>query len=140
MPGHTFGFVKLLASSDLHYTKWVDEQHRPAGLESRLVPDLPLPYIPTLIGLRAFEHVSSHVWWEAATNKQKSDPVIFIPRILFCWAGRSYSSAEEYSRCILSLTDKAGLFFFLFFFYLEKNVFIFWWIVERRKKKKWKDS
>ncbi len=28
---------------------------RQAGFESRLVPDLPLPFIPTLIGLRAFE-------------------------------------------------------------------------------------
>ena len=45
-----------------------DEQHRQAGFESRLVPDLPLPFIPTLIGLRAFDLVSSRVWWEAATN------------------------------------------------------------------------
>ena len=72
MPGPTFGFVKLLASSASHCTKWADEQHRPAGFESRLVPDLPLPFIPTLIGLRAFDHVSSRVWWEAATNKQRS--------------------------------------------------------------------
>ena len=56
MPGPTFGFVKLLASS------------RQAGFESRLFPDLPLPFIPTLIGLRAFDLVSSRVWWEAATN------------------------------------------------------------------------
>ena len=47
-----------------------NEQHRLAGFESRLVPDLPLPFIPTLIGLRAFDLVSSPVWWEAATNKQ----------------------------------------------------------------------
>ena len=39
-----------------------------AGFESRLVPDLPLPFIPTLIGLRAFDLVSSRVWWEATTN------------------------------------------------------------------------
>ena len=32
------------------------------------LPDLPLPFIPTLIGLRAFDLVSSRVWWEAATN------------------------------------------------------------------------
>ncbi len=38
------------------------------GFETRLVPDLPLPFIPTLIGLRAFDLVSSRVWWEAATN------------------------------------------------------------------------
>ena len=64
----TFGFVKLLASSGSHCTMWADEQHRQAGFESRLVPDLPLPFIPTLIGLRAFDLVSSRVWWEAATN------------------------------------------------------------------------
>ena len=68
MPGPTFGFVKLLASSGSHCTKWADEQHRQAGFESRLLPDLPLPFIPTLIGLRAFDLVSSRVWWEAATN------------------------------------------------------------------------
>ena len=68
MPGPTFGFVKLLASSGSHCTKWADEQHWQAGFESRLVPDLPLPFIPTLIGLRAFDLVSSRVWWEAATN------------------------------------------------------------------------
>ena len=28
----------------------------------------PLPFIPTLIGLRAFDLVSSRVWWEATTN------------------------------------------------------------------------
>ena len=68
MPGPTFGFVKLLASSGSHCTKWADEQHWQAGFESRLLPDLPLPFIPTLIGLRAFDLVSSRVWWEAATN------------------------------------------------------------------------
>ena len=68
VPGPTFGFVKLLASSGSHCTKWADEQHRQAGFESRLLPDLPLPVIPTLIGLRAFDLVSSRVWWEAATN------------------------------------------------------------------------
>ena len=68
VPGPTFGFVKLLASSGSHCTKWADQQHRQAGFESRLVPDLPLPFIPTLIGLRAFDLVSSRVWWEAATN------------------------------------------------------------------------
>ena len=71
VPGPTFGFVKLLASSGSHCTKWDDEQHWPAGFESRLVPYLPLPFIPTLIGLRAFDLVSSRVWWEAATNKRE---------------------------------------------------------------------
>ena len=68
VPGPTFGFVKLLASSGSHCTKWADEQHRPAGFESWLVPDLPLPFFPTLISLRAFDYMSSRVWWEAATN------------------------------------------------------------------------
>ena len=68
VPGSKFGFVKLLASLNPHCTYWFDDQHRPAGFESRLVPDLPLPFIPTLIGLRAFDLVSSPVWWEAATN------------------------------------------------------------------------
>ena len=72
MPGPTFGFVKLLGSLGSHYIKWADEQHRPAGFESRLVPDLPLPFISTLIGLQAFDLVSSPVWWEAATNIQRS--------------------------------------------------------------------
>ena len=70
VPEPTFGFVKLLASSGSHCTKWAHEQNRPAGFESRLVPSLPLPFIPTLIGLRAFDLVSRRVWWEAATNKQ----------------------------------------------------------------------
>ena len=72
VPGPTFGFVKLLASSGSHCTKWADEQHRQAGFESRFLPDLPLPFIPTLIGLRAFDLVSSRVWWEAATNTRHS--------------------------------------------------------------------
>ena len=71
VPGPTFGFVKLLASSGSHCTKWADEQHRQAGFESRLLPDLPLPFIPTLIGLRAFDLVSSRVWSEAATNTRR---------------------------------------------------------------------
>ena len=77
VPGPTFGFVKLLASSGSHCTKWADEQHRPTGFESQFVPDLPLPCIPTLIGLRAFDLVSSPVWWEAATNKRKALDVLW---------------------------------------------------------------
>ena len=72
VPGPTFGLMKLLASSGSHCTKCPDKQHRPAGFESRLVPDLPLPFIPTLIGLQAFDLVSSRVWWEAVTSKQRS--------------------------------------------------------------------
>ena len=68
VPGSKFGFVKLLISLDPHCTQKVDEQHRPAGFKSWLVPNLPLPFIPTLIGLRAFDLVSSPAWWEAATN------------------------------------------------------------------------
>ena len=46
VPGPTFGFVKLLASSGSHCTKWADEQHWQAGFESRLLPDLPPPLYP----------------------------------------------------------------------------------------------
>ena len=49
-----------------------------AGFESRLVLDIPLPFIPTLIGLRAFDLVSSPVWWEAATNTFKKGDNINI--------------------------------------------------------------
>ena len=66
--GSKFGFMKLLASLDPHCTQRVNEQHRPAGFKSRLVSDLLLPFIPTLIGLRAFDLMSSPVWWEAMTN------------------------------------------------------------------------
>ena len=83
MPGPTFGFVKLLSSSGSHGTKWADEQHRPAGFESRLVPDLPLPFIPTLIGLRAFDLVSSRVWWEAATNSPHGRSRVFVCGLSF---------------------------------------------------------
>ena len=82
VPGLTFGFVKLLASSGSHCTKWADEQHRRAGFESRFVPDLPLPFIPTLIGLRAFDLVSSRVWWEAATN---TTTAMCIIKLMSCW-------------------------------------------------------
>ena len=66
MPRPTFGFVKLFGSSGSHCTKWADEHHRPAGFESRLVPDP--PFNPTLIGLRAFDLVSSVVWWKTLAN------------------------------------------------------------------------
>ena len=78
VPGPTFGFVKLLASSGSHGTKWANEQHRPAGFESRLVPDLPLPFIPTLIGLRAFDLVSSLVWWETLANSPRGRSGAFV--------------------------------------------------------------
>ena len=48
---------KGLRSRRGSFTKWADEQHWQAGFESRLLPDLPLPFIPTLIGLRAFDLV-----------------------------------------------------------------------------------
>ena len=41
----------------------------------------PLPFIPILIGLRAFDLVSSRVWWEAATNNR----TYFIFFLLFRW-------------------------------------------------------
>ena len=81
VPGPTFGFVKLLASSGSHCTKWADGQHWQAGFESRLLPDLPLPFIPTLIGLRAFDLVSSRVWWEAATN---TTTLWVVPTLSYC--------------------------------------------------------
>ena len=77
VPGPTFGFVKLLASSGSHCIKWADEQHRPAGFESRLVPDLPLPFTSTLIVLGAFDLVSSPVWWEAAKKPEPRFPRSF---------------------------------------------------------------
>ena len=87
VPGPTFGFVKLLASSGSHCTKWADEQHRQAGFESRLIPDLPLPFIPTLIGLRAFDLVSSRVWWEAATNTghKRHESPYYARTLIYCW-------------------------------------------------------
>ena len=60
--------MKLLGSLDSHCTKWANDQHRPAGFESRFVPDLPIPLIPTLIGLRVIDLVSNPVWWEAEAN------------------------------------------------------------------------
>ena len=42
-------------------------------------PTFPSPFIRTLISLRAFDLMSSPVWWEAATNKQK---VIFLQAAL----------------------------------------------------------
>ena len=84
VPGSKFGFVKLLASLEPHCTWWVDEQYRPAGFESQLVPDLP-PFIPTLIGLRAFDLVSSPVWWEAGTN-------IIVIYSYYFWASRIFRS------------------------------------------------
>ena len=91
VPGPTFGFMKLLASSGSHCTKWADEQHRPAGFESRLIPDLPLPFIPTLIGLRAFDLVSSRVWWEAATNSPHQFNISSIESLCMVgWGCRMY--------------------------------------------------
>ena len=108
VPGPTFGSVKLLASSGSHCTKWADEQHRQAGFESRLLPDLPLPFIPTLIGLRAFDLVSSRVWWEAATNTWSKN-------LLNAWkmvysTCRIHSSTHTHTETFLHLT-------FLSFFY-----------------------
>ena len=36
------------------------------------------PFIATLIGLRAFDLVSSRVWWEATTNKQSDFPLYCV--------------------------------------------------------------
>ena len=55
----------------------------PAGsevnIQHRLVPELPLPFITTLIGLQAFGLMSSPVWWEALTNKQRSPRTLSKP-------------------------------------------------------------
>ena len=98
MPGPTFRFVKLLASSVSHCTKWADEQHRQAGFESRLVPDLPLPFILTLIGLRAFDLVSSRVWWEAATNIGR---LALVQRRSIC----SLPLFQQHGVCILTTSQ-----------------------------------
>ena len=106
VPGSRFGFVKLLASSGSHCTKWADEQHRPAGFESRLVPDLPLPFIPTLIGLRDFDYVSSRAWWEAATNKQ-SAPIGEVPADfleIYVWHYTLVSSSSHNSAYVPGTT------------------------------------
>ena len=124
VPGPTFGFVKLLASSGSHCTKWADEQHRQAGFESRLLPDLPLPFIPTLIGLRAFDLVSSRVWWEAATNighliitlhnnHKLSLHQFFFP---YVWRGR-----HPFSPC----TAPGTVHWLFFFTYLPNNKTLF---------------
>ena len=46
-------------------SRWAAQTSR-VRVSARFRP--PLPFIPTLIGLRAFDLVSSRVWWEAATN------------------------------------------------------------------------
>ena len=43
---HYWLLLTSFGSSCSHCTKWADDQHRPAGFESRLVPDLPLSFIP----------------------------------------------------------------------------------------------
>ena len=103
LPGPTFGFVKLLASSGSHCTKWADEQHRHAGFESGLVPDLPLPFIPTIIGLKAFDLVSSRVWWEAATNTWHTCPDPHLGS-WNCLPHQAHIALSE----LLSCTDKQG--------------------------------
>ena len=63
-----------------HCTQWVNKQHRPAGV----VPSLPFPFIPTLIGLRAFDLVSSLVWWETLANSvfHCSSAFLFLIRVV----------------------------------------------------------
>ena len=77
VPEPTFGFVKLLASSGSHCTK----VSRWAALTSRVQVSArsrpPPSFIPTLIGLRAFDLVSSRVWWGAATNNGLSLFLLF---------------------------------------------------------------
>ena len=70
VPGPTFGFVKLLASSAHIALSEPMSSRDKQGSSLGSFPTFPSPFIPTLIGLRAFDLVSSRVWWEAATNKQ----------------------------------------------------------------------
>ena len=48
----------------------------------------PFPFIPTLIGLQAFDLVSSRVWWEAATN-----------------IGCCYETIEEMKEAVMKVID-----------------------------------
>ena len=107
VPGPRFGFVKLLASSGSHCTKWADEQHRPAGFESRIVPDLPLPFIPTLIGLRAFDLVSSRVWWEAATNSPRKLTILL----------RSLSDNTSPLVSLSSSSSSSSYYYYYYYYY-----------------------
>ena len=68
MPGPRFRFMIQLGSLDSHFTNWVNDQHRPAGFESRFVPEVPIPLILTLIGPLIIDLVSSPVWREAEAN------------------------------------------------------------------------
>ena len=61
VPGPTFGFVKPLCLIRLTLHQVSPEQHRQAGFESRLVPDLPSPQSPlqSAFGLLTFCQVVS---------------------------------------------------------------------------------
>ena len=83
-----------------------------AGFESRLVPDLPLPFIPTLIGLRAFDLVSSPVWWEAVTNiialatcvRPLSSQPIFFSSVAKSYFFKLFSRNAEKLCCLIQRT------------------------------------
>ena len=142
VPGPTFGFVKLLASSGSHCTKWADEQHWQAGFESRLLPDLPLPFIPTLIGLRAFDLVSSRVWWEAATNIWviTKEICLFLNRyflkkyfylsLLCCFLANDIDISLSYIhvsfQIIISIKNCKYVFFVLFYTNISKRIIDIW--------------
>ena len=73
VPGPILGPVEPPGSSDSHTWligshMWTDKQHRSAGFELQIILDLSLSFIPTLIGLRGFDLVSSLVWWETLAN------------------------------------------------------------------------
>ena len=65
----------------------------------------PLPFILTLIGLRAFDLVSSRVWWETATNIGTFFAELIRGRIL------------RYRGCIHLTATSSGRFTPLYFFY-----------------------
>ena len=117
--------MKLLASLGSHGTKWADKQHRPAGFESRLVPDLPLPFIPTLIGLRTFELVSSPVWWETATNKRSSSISVTQSRVISFakWTDSHYPTGLSASYQLITFSPDI-LFLLLEYIYVFLSTFL----------------
>ena len=83
---------------------WADDQHRPAMLEHRFVPDLPLPKIPTTIDLRVIDLVSSTVWWEAEIK-----PDTTIIRIVVALKPRNVRLNSSQFRYQLSFSNSLGL-------------------------------
>ena len=96
MLGPRFWSKKQLDSLGPNCTKWVNERHRPAGFEPWIVPDLSIPLIPTLIGLRVIDLVSSSVWWEAMANT-------YLPFVLAILMWNNFISFSLHFRLYLPL-------------------------------------